>query len=132
MEAALVRSVVYGGVRIGCYNPLKQAFGVTTTTTTTTTTTAGPDDTNKPRKTKPGVISMMAAGISAGAIATAVSNPLDLIKTRQQAPPANSQTPYAKPTMLSIARNEGVLALWKVSYLFIHLQIPIKPPLPPP
>ena len=110
MEAALSRSVVYGGVRIGCYNPLKKFFKDGRTSSNVNS------DEKKQMTAQTNVFSMMAAGISAGAVATIVSNPLDLIKTRQQAPPSKQASTVVptKPSIVSIVRSEGVFALWKV------------------
>ena len=53
---------------------------------------------------------MVMAGVSAGGIATMVSNPLDLIKTRQQAMASATMADVGR----EVLREEGVLGLWKV------------------
>ena len=61
---------------------------------------------------------MVLAGVSAGGIATIVSNPLDLIKTRQQAMASATMADVGREVM----REEGFLGLWKVRVLSIAVR----------
>lgn len=92
MGPAVARAVLYGGVRLGLYGPIKgalsadQSFGI-----------------------------KLAAGTASGAIAAAASNPMDLVKTRLQvgAKDASGQARSSMGIMRDIVRREGVGALWK-------------------
>ena len=93
--------MVYGGVRIGCYGPLKNTFGA-----------------DGGKQGSRSVLGMVLAGVSAGGIATIVSNPLDLIKTRQQAMASATMADVGREVM----REEGFLGLWKVRVLSIAVR----------
>lgn len=93
MVPAVARAVLYGGVRLGLYTPIKetlgggsQSFGI-----------------------------KLAAGTISGAIAAAASNPMDLVKTRLQVggEQAGGQSRGMVAMMREIARTEGPLALYK-------------------
>lgn len=92
MTPALTRSLLYGGLRLGLYEPSKyvcdQAFGSSN------------------------IFVKIASGAFSGAIATAMTNPVEVIKVRLQ---MNSGSTKAGPVreMRKIVSEEGVKALWK-------------------
>ncbi len=61
---ALVRAIAYGGLRIGLYRPIKLALGM--------------DDQSS-------LLHLTAAGFLSGAIASALTSPLELLKVQFQA-----------------------------------------------
>ncbi|XP_056169030.1 uncharacterized protein LOC115680195 isoform X2 [Syzygium oleosum] len=92
MTPALTRSLLYGGLRLGLYEPSKyvcdQAFGSSN------------------------IFIKIASGAFSGAIATAMTNPVEVIKVRLQ---MNLGLTKAGPVgeMRKIMSEEGVKALWK-------------------
>jgi solute carrier family 25 (mitochondrial uncoupling protein), member 8/9 len=90
---ALGRGVAYGGTRLGCYGPAKDFL----------TQHAG--------------LAPAAAGLAAGAVsgvtAAALTNPLDLVKTRVQAPRAPGvPKPTAAAALRAVLQQNGVRGLW--------------------
>ncbi|KAF7071102.1 hypothetical protein CFC21_076513 [Triticum aestivum] len=87
---ALTRSLIYGGLRLGLYEPCKHvcsyAFG----------------STNFAFK--------FASGVVAGALATALTNPMEVLKVRSQMSTSRIST---IGVMREIVSEEGVKALWK-------------------
>jgi solute carrier family 25 uncoupling protein 8/9 len=89
---ALVRSVVYGGLRIGLYEPCKyvsdSAFGCTN------------------------IMTKLASGAISGSFATALTNPTEVLKVRlQMKNGSGSRGPVYE--MREIVATEGVAGLWK-------------------
>lgn len=93
------RQVLFGGLRIGLYEPVKTLF-------------VGRDhvgDVNLPTK--------IAAALTTGALGIMVASPTDLVKVRMQAEaklPAGTPRQYrgSLSAYATIARTEGVAALW--------------------
>ncbi|KAF9623163.1 hypothetical protein IFM89_037744 [Coptis chinensis] len=89
---ALTRSVSYGGLRLGLYEPTKYfcdwAFGSSN------------------------VLLKVASGAFSGAIATALTNPMEVLKVRLQMNP-KSGSGGAIREMRLITSEEGIKALWK-------------------
>ncbi|KAK3120769.1 hypothetical protein QOZ80_9AG0693400 [Eleusine coracana subsp. coracana] len=95
----LHRQCIYGGLRIGLYEPVKSFY-------------VGEDHVGDVPLTK-----KIAAGFTTGAIAITVANPTDLVKVRLQAegklaPGAQRRYAGAMDAYAKIARQEGVAALW--------------------
>lgn len=88
---ALFRGVLYGGLRIGLYTPLKKAFG------------ADGEHSDLLRK--------VAAGMTSGAIAAGVCNPTDLVKTRMQIKGTVLRGPIA--VAAAVVKEDGIKGLWK-------------------
>ncbi|KAK0581335.1 hypothetical protein LWI29_012550 [Acer saccharum] len=92
LTPALTRSVLYGGLRLGLYEPSKNAcdwaFGSTN------------------------ILLKIASGAFAGATATAVTNPTEVLKVRLQ---MNSTLRQGGPIaeMRRLISEEGITALWK-------------------
>ncbi|PIA44581.1 hypothetical protein AQUCO_01700285v1 [Aquilegia coerulea] len=88
---ALARSASYGGLRIGLYEPSKsvceQAFGSSN------------------------VLLKVASGAFSGAVATALTNPMEVIKVRLQMNPNSGRGAIRE--MQKISSQEGMKALWK-------------------
>lgn len=97
--AGLQRQVLFGGLRIGMYDPVKALF-------------VGKDHVGEvPLHTK------IAAGLTTGALGIAIANPTDLVKVRMQAegklkPGQAKRYPGALAAYGIIARTEGLAALW--------------------
>eukprot|EP00884_Botryococcus_braunii_P018112 jgi/Botrbrau1/4985/Bobra.0396s0012.2 len=91
LSPAVARGLTYGGVRLGLYGPVKGLYGVS--------------------KERPSMLWSIAAGCTSGAIAAAVSNPIDLIKTRLQARGGRSLT--SLQVVQTVVASEGVLGLWR-------------------
>ncbi|KAH7517144.1 hypothetical protein FEM48_Zijuj09G0031200 [Ziziphus jujuba var. spinosa] len=91
MTPALIRSVLYGGLRLGLYEPSKYAcdwaFGSTN------------------------ILVKVASGGFAGAIATALTNPVEVLKVRLQMNPTSTRGPIDE--LRRITSKEGIKALWK-------------------
>ncbi|CAM6103348.1 unnamed protein product [Calypogeia fissa] len=96
----LHRQCLFGGLRIGLYEPVKNLY-------------VGKDHVGDVPLYK-----KIAAGLTTGALAIAIANPTDLVKVRLQ---AEGKLPPGVPRRYSgalnaystIAREEGVKALWK-------------------
>ncbi|TXG63537.1 hypothetical protein EZV62_010531 [Acer yangbiense] len=92
LTPALMRSVLYGGLRLGLYEPSKNAcdwaFGSTN------------------------ILLKIASGAFAGATATALTNPTEVLKVRLQ---MNSTLRQGGPIaeMRRLISEEGITALWK-------------------
>lgn len=102
LPPALVRQSTYGSLRYGLYAPIKNSMGIT------------------PGQPVP-LWKKIIAGGSAGAIASAIANPTDLMKVRLQTDgmlkgPDGQFLPKRYKGMadafMSIVREEGVLGLW--------------------
>ena len=98
----LHRQVVYGGLRIGLYDPVKAFYQERLDCRT---------DGN------PSLLTKIVAGITTGAIAITVANPTDLVKVRMQAegklaPGVAKKYPSAFKAYGIIAKQEGPKALW--------------------
>ncbi|KAL6768479.1 UCP2A [Auxenochlorella protothecoides x Auxenochlorella symbiontica] len=88
--AAVARGVLYGGLRIGLYSPVKTALGADEPGT--------------------GVHRKIAAGMLSGAVAAAACNPTDLVKTRMQT--AGARQGVAQVVRCVVAA-EGWAGLWR-------------------
>lgn len=86
MEAELQCDVT--GLRLGMYGPLKTAMGA---------------------DTDPTALKKIAAGSASGAIATFITNPIELLKTRLQSNSAMAPL----QVLQKIVRENGVSGLWK-------------------
>ncbi|XP_019076842.1 uncharacterized protein LOC100252712 isoform X2 [Vitis vinifera] len=88
---ALTRSVLYGGLRLGLYEPSKYvckwAFGSTN------------------------LLLKIASGVFSGALATALTNPMEVLKVRLQM--KSNLRRGAIGEMCKIISEEGIKALWK-------------------
>ncbi|MQM06046.1 hypothetical protein Taro_038867 [Colocasia esculenta] len=88
---ALTRSVLYGGLRLGLYEPCKYVcdymFGSTN------------------------ILVKVASGAFSGAIATSLTNPVEVLKVRLQINSNSKRGPIKE--VHKIVREEGIKALWK-------------------
>ncbi|KAG8653814.1 hypothetical protein MANES_05G068900v8 [Manihot esculenta] len=92
LTPALTRSVLYGGLRLGLYEPSKYVCDLSFGSTN--------------------ILVKIASGAFAGAIATALTNPVEVLKVRLQMNTNPSQGgPVAE--MRRIVSEEGIRALWK-------------------
>ncbi|KAL4436080.1 hypothetical protein ABPG77_005528 [Micractinium sp. CCAP 211/92] len=99
LAPGLQRQVVYGGLRIGLYEPIRNAMM------------------GKETKGDPSLGIKIAAGLTTGAIGIAVASPTDLVKVRMQAAgrlPDGHPRKYASSLAAyrTIVSSEGVAALW--------------------
>ncbi|KAJ0265012.1 Mitochondrial substrate carrier family protein [Hirschfeldia incana] len=90
LTPALTRSVLYGGLRLGLYEPTKFCFDWALGSSTN-------------------VLVKIASGAFAGAFATALTNPVEVVKVRLQMNP--NAVPIAE--VREIVSKEGIGALWK-------------------
>lgn len=106
LPPALLRQSTYGSLRYGLYGPIRNSLGV---------------DPGTPKTEIPLFKKVLAGGL-AGALASAVANPTDLVKVRLQTDgqlKGNDGKFLPKKytgmtnAFLSIVREEGVLGLWK-------------------
>jgi len=94
ISASLVREMSYSGIRMGMYEPTKNALG-------------GTDPANTSLSIK------VAAGAITGSVGSVLANPFDLIKVRMQRP---GELPYTslRNALAEITRSEGgVAGLWR-------------------
>eukprot|EP00884_Botryococcus_braunii_P014687 jgi/Botrbrau1/23219/Bobra.0041s0062.2 len=99
IEPSLHRQILYGGLRIGLYDPVKRLF-------------MGNSDRDAPLLVKVG------AGMTTGALAIAIASPTDLVKVRMQAegklPPGTPKRyPNAVKAYGMIVREQGLKGLWR-------------------
>lgn len=91
LAPALTRSVVYGGLRIGLYEPCKYIcdfmFGSTN------------------------IIVKLASGAFSGAIATALTNPTEVLKVKLQMNSNSGRGPIKE--IRQMVSNDGMRSLWK-------------------
>ena len=78
----------HAGLRLGMYAPLKTAIGA---------------------DTDPTLLKKVAAGSASGAIATFITNPIELLKTRLQS--SSGQGPLQ--VVRAVLQQDGVAGLWK-------------------
>ena len=102
LKPALLRQATYGSMRYGLYTPIRNFIGV---------------DPDVPKSEIP-IVQKIAAGAGAGAIASFLANPTDLIKVRMQVEGMGGSASTQQYRGLSdafktIVRNEGVAGLWK-------------------
>ncbi|BDA51103.1 probable mitochondrial uncoupling protein 2 [Coccomyxa sp. Obi] len=88
VSATVARGLFYGGLRLGMYGPMKTAMGA---------------------DTDPTVLKKVAAGSASGAIATFITNPIELLKTRLQ----SCSTMGPLQIIKKIIKQDGVTGLWK-------------------
>ncbi|KAG9457541.1 hypothetical protein H6P81_002049 [Aristolochia fimbriata] len=91
LTPALTRSLLYGGLRLGLYEPCKYACDMTLGSTN--------------------IFVKIASGAFSGAIATALTNPTEVLKVRLQMNLTGRGG--ALKEMQKIAKEEGVRAFWK-------------------
>ncbi|XP_075509274.1 uncharacterized protein LOC142545777 isoform X2 [Primulina tabacum] len=91
LTAALMRSVLYGGLRLGLYEPSKYVSELAFESTN--------------------VLVKIFSGGFAGAVATALTNPVEVLKVRLQMNAKTASGPIEQ--MRKIASEEGAAALWK-------------------
>jgi len=91
LPPALVRQSTYGSLRHGLYGPIKNSLGIT------------------PGQPVP-LWKKIVAGGTAGAIASGIANPTDLMKVRLQSP--TNKYSGMVDAFTSIVKEEGVLGLW--------------------
>lgn len=91
LTPGLVRAVFYGGLRLGLYEPSlrasEMAFG------------------------SPNILTKIVVGAFSGALATAVTNPVEVLKVRMQMGRLTTKGPLQE--LSKIGRDEGVAAFWK-------------------
>ncbi|CAN0920010.1 Mitochondrial substrate carrier family protein ucpB [Linum grandiflorum] len=92
LTPALTRSVLYGGLRLGLYEPSKYACNMAFGSTN--------------------IFLKIASGAFAGALATALTNPTEVLKVRLQMN-ANQGHGGTLGELRKIVSEEGVRALWK-------------------
>ncbi|KAI5680378.1 hypothetical protein M9H77_01605 [Catharanthus roseus] len=91
MTPALTRSVLYGGLRLGLYEPSKYVCELAFESTN--------------------ILVKIASGAFSGAVATALTNPVEVLKVRLQMSVKSSRGPIFE--LQRIVHEEGVAALWK-------------------
>ncbi|GAB4823103.1 hypothetical protein N2152v2_010149 [Parachlorella kessleri] len=91
VTAAVARGMLYGGLRIGLYNPMKRLLGA--------------------EGHESALLRKVAAGMLSGALAAGICNPTDLVKTRMQAKGATSRNPFAVAAL--VYREDGLKGLWR-------------------
>ena len=98
---ALTRAVVYGGARLGGYEPVLRAIGPRME--------GGEWDASRPR-----VWTALTAGATSGAMASAALNPTELIKTRMQ-----REGGTLREHLERVVREGGMKTLWRGSALSV-------------
>ncbi|XP_061342552.1 uncharacterized protein LOC133288758 [Gastrolobium bilobum] len=92
LTPALTRSVVYGGLRLGLYEPSKHACDIAFGSSN--------------------VLVKIASGMFAGAISTALTNPIEVLKVRLQMNPDMRKSGPISELQRTVSE-EGIKALWK-------------------
>ncbi|KAG2430272.1 hypothetical protein HXX76_010368 [Chlamydomonas incerta] len=100
IEPGLHRQCLFGGLRIGLYEPVRNLY------------------VGKDFKGDPPLHLKIAAGLTTGALGISIASPTDLVKVRMQsegklAPGVAKKYPSAFAAYGIIARDEGFLGLWK-------------------
>ncbi|CAH9115141.1 unnamed protein product [Cuscuta epithymum] len=91
LSPSLMRSVLYGGLRLGLYEPSKYVCEMAF-------------ESNN-------IVMKIASGAFSGAIATALTNPVEVLKVRLQMNMKSNRGPIHE--LQKIASEEGITALWK-------------------
>ncbi|KAL4202562.1 hypothetical protein AMTRI_Chr02g221700 [Amborella trichopoda] len=92
LTPALTRSLLYGGLRVGLYEPCKYFCNLTLGSTN--------------------ILVKIASGAFSGAIASALTNPTEVLKVRLQMNSNLGKTKVLRE-MQKIMSEEGIIALWK-------------------
>lgn len=102
LPAALLRHIVYTGIRLNIYEQIRELFGA-----------------GKNAQNNTGLLAILkkaVAGAVAGAISQIVASPTDLVKVRMQAQgklPIELRYRGTLHAFTSIYRSEGLLGMWK-------------------
>ena len=107
VTAAVARGMLYGGMRIGLYSPLKDAmmsWGFDRNASSF-------DHNHGQNNHGIGILVKIGAGMTSGSIAAAACNPTDLVKTRMQVAGAGTASPIQ--VAQRVIREEGIQGLWK-------------------
>lgn len=91
LSPALTRSVLYGGLRLGLYEPSKCASDLVFGSSN--------------------IFVKIGSGAISGAVATALTNPVEVLKVRLQMNPNSTKGPIKE--MSRIVSEEGLKGLWK-------------------
>ncbi|XP_022858753.1 mitochondrial substrate carrier family protein ucpB isoform X1 [Olea europaea var. sylvestris] len=91
LTPALTRSVLYGGLRLGLYEPTKYVCELAFESTN--------------------ILVKIASGAFSGSVATALTNPVEVLKVRIQMNARTTRGPVQE--LQKIASEEGITALWK-------------------
>lgn len=86
----MVKSLFYAGIRVGAYEPIRDALG---------------------GKEKPSMFNKLMAGTLSGTVAAAAANPVEVIRTRLMAEPSRYRS--TRHAVVSLARDEGLGGLSK-------------------
>lgn len=89
-QAALARSFLYGGARLGFYTPIKQLLGGGKSSSFGTN---------------------LAAGVASGGLAAVMCNPTELVKVRMQSKDQLVRGPIA--VLRDVVAKDGVIGLWR-------------------
>eukprot|EP00747_Dinoflagellata_sp_TGD_P032686 gnl/TRDRNA2_/TRDRNA2_136143_c0_seq2.p1 gnl/TRDRNA2_/TRDRNA2_136143_c0~~gnl/TRDRNA2_/TRDRNA2_136143_c0_seq2.p1 ORF type:complete len:315 (-),score=50.68 gnl/TRDRNA2_/TRDRNA2_136143_c0_seq2:78-989(-) len=97
IAASVMREMSYSGIRLGLYEPTKQALGAT-----------------DPKRTSLGL--KILSGALTGATGSVLANPFDLVKVRMQSSSASGgrEYPSVKAALVDISREGGgIKGLWR-------------------
>eukprot|EP00667_Euglena_gracilis_P016720 EG_transcript_17529 len=103
LQFGVLRSFSYGGLRLGLYGPIRDALQ---------RWLGRPSTSSVPPSHTLNQVSLgfkVGAGLVAGSIAATLTNPLDLLKVRQQ---GSSQSSTMAAALQQVVRQRGVLGLW--------------------
>lgn len=112
LPPALARGLLYGGLRLGLYSPIKTAMAALGSGSSGSGSVSGQqkEGTNKEQVS---FIGKLASGSLSGSLAAAITNPTELIKTRLQTKGNVHKGSIA--VVKHIIANEGVKGLWRGS-----------------
>jgi len=102
---AVARSSVYGAIRLGLYAPLRDVGHRWATTPVSDTRTPRDD----PRSHAAALPVKIVAGMATGALAALLTNPLELLKVRQQ---GSADKRAMRVTLRQVLQDRGVRGLW--------------------
>lgn len=111
LAPALLRQSTYGSLRYGLYGPIRNSLGVPSSS-------SSPAGSTTTSHTDIPLWKKIVAGGTSGALASAIANPMDLLKVRLQTDGQivklqSKQYTGMTHAFLSILREEGVMGLWK-------------------
>ncbi|WIA37876.1 hypothetical protein OEZ86_014723 [Tetradesmus obliquus] len=118
----VTRGILYGGLRLGLYNPIKEALAahqqqaavsIHSSSSSSQPSSIHSSNSSSSSSSSPSsaVSNKLLAGVASGSLAAALLSPTELIKVRLQAP--RSAYSSASAAVAAVVAADGVKGLWK-------------------
>ncbi|KAG2429349.1 hypothetical protein HXX76_011115 [Chlamydomonas incerta] len=114
LPPAVARGFLYGGMRLGLYEPCKGlllAAGQLASPSASPASSSAPSSGASATSAAAGVGLKVAAGLASGALAAGLTSPTELVKTRLQA--KDNTCRGTAEVIRAVVKSDGVLGLWR-------------------